>query len=42
VELDEKEVPDPYYDAQVAFEHVFHLLDAACDVIALKLTTNQY
>ncbi len=42
VELDEKEVPDPYYDAQDGFEHVFHLLDAACDVIALKLSTNQY
>ena len=30
------EVPDPYYDDN-GFEHVFHLIDEACTVIAKKL-----
>ncbi|WP_273274199.1 low molecular weight protein-tyrosine-phosphatase [Maribacter polysiphoniae] len=30
------EVPDPYYDDD-GFEHVFHLIDEACTVIAKKL-----
>ena len=31
-----KEVPDPYYDDN-GFEHVFHLIDEACTVIAKKM-----
>ena len=31
-----KEVPDPYYDDN-GFEHVFHLIDKACTVIAKKI-----
>ena len=31
-----KEVPDPYYDDN-GFEHVFHLIDEACTVIAKKI-----
>ncbi len=34
-----EEVPDPYYDAIDGFEHVFHLIDTACDAIAKKLET---
>ncbi|MCP4975680.1 MAG: low molecular weight phosphotyrosine protein phosphatase [Maribacter sp.] len=30
------EVPDPYYDDN-GFEHVFHLIDEACTIIANKL-----
>ena len=36
VELNTKEVPDPYYDDN-GFEHVFHLIDKACNAIADKL-----
>jgi low molecular weight protein-tyrosine phosphatase len=32
-----KEVPDPYYDVEEGFEHVFHLIDEACNAIAKKL-----
>lgn len=32
----QKEVPDPYYDDN-GFEHVFHLIDKACTVIAKKI-----
>lgn len=31
------EVPDPYYGANDGFEHVYQLLDAACDQIIDKL-----
>lgn len=37
--MGDKEVPDPYYDAIDGFEHVFHLIDTACDAIAKKLET---
>ncbi len=37
VELDINEVPDPYYGDENGFEHIFHLIDAACDIIAKKL-----
>lgn len=30
------EVPDPYYGEMEYFEHVFHLLDEACTIIASK------
>ena len=33
------EVPDPYYDDN-GFEHVFHLIDEACTIIADKLKNN--
>ena len=33
------EVPDPYYDDD-GFENVFHLIDAACNIIAEKLKAN--
>ncbi len=36
-----KEVPDPYYDQQDGFEHVFHLIDSACEVITNKLNARQ-
>ncbi|MGB5667056.1 MAG: low molecular weight protein-tyrosine-phosphatase [Maribacter sp.] len=35
-----KEVPDPYYDHDDGFEHVFHLIDQACNIIAKKLEAN--
>ena len=31
------EVPDPYYGEMEYFEHVFHLLDEACTLIANKI-----
>lgn len=31
------EVPDPYYGEMEDFEHVFHLLDEACTLIASKI-----
>lgn len=31
------DVPDPYYGEQSGFEHVFMLLDEACEIIAQKL-----
>lgn len=31
------EVPDPYYGNEADFEHVFELLDKACDVISKKI-----
>jgi protein-tyrosine phosphatase len=31
------EVPDPYYGEMEYFEHVFHLLDEACTIIASKI-----
>lgn len=38
-ELEINEVPDPYYDSEDGFDHVFHLIDKACEVIAKKLNT---
>ena len=32
------DVPDPYYGGNDGFEHVFKLLDNACEIIANKLT----
>ncbi len=40
VNLPKKQVPDPYYGGEDGFEHVFQLIDTACDVIAEKLNTN--
>ncbi len=37
VDLPEKQVPDPYYDEHDGFEHVYYLIERACDVIAKKL-----
>ena len=37
VELATNEVPDPYYGGNNGFEHVFHLIDTACEAIARKL-----
>ncbi|RRQ48275.1 low molecular weight phosphotyrosine protein phosphatase [Maribacter algicola] len=34
----ELEVPDPYYDSVDGFEKVFHMIDAACETIAKKLS----
>lgn len=31
------EVPDPYFGGQAGFEHVFDLLDEACEVILQKI-----
>lgn len=33
-------VPDPYYGGDQGFEHVFMLLDSACEVIASALKEN--
>jgi protein-tyrosine phosphatase len=33
----DKEVPDPYYDAEDGFEQVFQMIDQACDSIAARL-----
>lgn len=32
------DVPDPYYGGNNGFEHVFHMLDKACDVIINKIS----
>lgn len=32
-----QEVPDPYYGDEDGFEHVFHLINTACEAIANKL-----
>ncbi|SDE67715.1 protein-tyrosine phosphatase [Pricia antarctica] len=37
VDLPEKQVPDPYYDEEDGFEHVYHLIDQACDAIVKKI-----
>ncbi len=37
IDSDLKEVPDPYYDVEEGFEHVFQLIDEACNAIAKKL-----
>ena len=34
------EVPDPYYGDIEDFEHVFHLLDEVCTIIASKIKSN--
>lgn len=39
VEKGLKEVPDPYYGGDDGFDHVFHLIDTACEAIASKLNT---
>lgn len=31
------EVPDPYHESEQGFEHVFKMLDEACEIIANKL-----
>ncbi|MFC2110448.1 low molecular weight protein-tyrosine-phosphatase [Bacteroidota bacterium] len=31
------QVPDPYYGGDNGFEHVYHLLDEACELISRKL-----
>ena len=36
-DLNTTEVPDPYYNDN-GFEHVFHLIDDACEIIAKKLS----
>lgn len=37
ISLSDKEVPDPYYDAEDGFEKVFQMIDQACDRIAARL-----
>lgn len=32
-----REVPDPYYGGKDGFEKVYHMLDAACDVLAEEI-----
>lgn len=34
------EVPDPYYGEMEDFEHVFHLLNEVCTIIASKIKSN--
>jgi protein-tyrosine phosphatase len=40
-DLEILEVPDPYYDEQDGFEYVYHLIDKACEEIAMKLNAIQ-
>jgi len=35
--INNKRVPDPYYGNDSDFEHVFHLLHNACDILAKQL-----
>ncbi|MBT8179618.1 MAG: low molecular weight phosphotyrosine protein phosphatase [Eudoraea sp.] len=35
--LDYEEVPDPYYGGESGFDHVYQLLDNACNVLAERL-----
>ncbi|QDP86692.1 low molecular weight phosphotyrosine protein phosphatase [Chryseobacterium sp. SNU WT5] len=37
--LDDEEVPDPYWGEQKDFDHVFQMLDSACEKIAADLQT---
>lgn len=37
IDLNVKEVPDPYYDTEEGFEKVFHLIDKACTAIVQKI-----
>ncbi len=37
INIETKEVPDPYYDEDEGFEIVFQLIDKACEAIAKKL-----
>jgi protein-tyrosine phosphatase len=37
INLDIKEVPDPYYDSKDGFKKVYHMIDQACQVIAARL-----
>jgi protein-tyrosine phosphatase len=34
------EVPDPYYGGQEGFEEVYELIDKACDMLLLELTSS--
>lgn len=40
INIDIKEVPDPYYDTEDGFDQVFTLIDKACDAIAFQLQHN--
>ena len=40
INIDLKEVPDPYYDEEEGFEKVYTLIDKACNVIANQLQHN--
>lgn len=40
IDLDVNEVPDPYYGGENGFQHVFELIDQACEAIAKKLNAN--
>lgn len=37
INLLEKQVPDPYYGSEDGFEHVFQLIDSACNAIVKKI-----
>lgn len=37
IDLPENQVPDPYHDEDDGFEHVYRLIDKACEAIAKKL-----
>lgn len=37
-----KEVPDPYYGGDKGFDNVFHMLDEACEAIALEIKNNHH
>ena len=40
INIDIKEVPDPYYDTEDGFEKVYTLIDKACEAIASQLQHN--
>ena len=40
--ISDKRVPDPYYGGVSGFEHVFSLLDNACNIITKNLTNKTF
>ncbi|WP_298756538.1 low molecular weight protein-tyrosine-phosphatase [uncultured Psychroserpens sp.] len=38
--VNNKRVPDPYYGEILDFEHVFSLLDSACEILSKELTNS--
>ena len=39
IDINENEVPDPYYGGDQGFEYVFDLINSACNIIASKLVS---
>lgn len=41
VNLETKEVPDPYYGGDKGFERVFQMISAACEAISARINTHE-